>query len=85
MIMYLAVGIPAIVSPVGVGRELLDKRNVGLAARDANEWFRALQRLFDDGELAERLGTVGRKLVEEQFSVTANVPRLAAVIREIAG
>jgi glycosyltransferase involved in cell wall biosynthesis len=85
MIMYLAVGIPAIVSPVGVGQELLDKRNAGLAARNANEWFRALQRLFDDGELAERLGAEGRKLVEEQFSVTANVPRLAAVIREIAG
>jgi glycosyltransferase involved in cell wall biosynthesis len=83
MIMYLAVGIPALVSPVGVGGELLDKWNVGLAARNANDWFTALRHLFDDRELSERLGAEGRKLVQEQFSVAANVPRLAAVIHEI--
>lgn len=85
MLMYLAVGIPAIVSPVGVGKELLDRREVGLAAREANEWFAALRRLFGDREVAARLGAAGRKLVEERFSVTTNVPKLADVIHEIAG
>jgi len=89
MIMYLAVGIPAIVSPVGVAKELLGQcevgREVGIAARDASEWFAALRRLFSDRELGERLGTAGRKLVEEEFSVKVNAPRIAAVIREIAG
>ena len=88
MIMYLAVGIPAIVSPVGVGKQLLDQCEigceVGLAARDASGWFAALRRLFSDREFGERLATAGRKLVEEQFSVKANTPKLAAVIHEIA-
>lgn len=85
MIMYLAVGIPAIVSPVGVSKELLNQRDVGLAARNTNEWFEALRRLFRDREVAARLGAAGRKLVEERFSVTTNLPKLAAVIHEIAG
>jgi glycosyltransferase involved in cell wall biosynthesis len=84
MIMYLAVGIPAIVSPVGVSKRLLDQCDVGLAARNQNEWFNALRRLFDDREGAARLGAVGRKLVEEQFSIKVNAPKLAAAIHEIA-
>ena len=84
MIMYLAVGIPAIVSPVGVSQRLLDQGDVGLAARNPNEWFNALRRLFDDREGAARLGAAGRKLVEEQFSIKANAPKLAAAIHEIA-
>lgn len=84
MIMYLAVGIPTIVSPVGVGKTLLDQHDVGLSANTPNEWFDALQRLFSDSAASARLGAAGRKLVEQQFSVTANAPKLAAVIREIA-
>lgn len=84
MLMYLAVGIPAIVSPVGVGKELLDQREVGLAASDTNQWFEALRRLYRDRELSARLGAAGRKLVDERFSVTTNAPKLAAVIHEIA-
>jgi glycosyltransferase involved in cell wall biosynthesis len=84
MIMYLAVGIPAIVSPVGVSKSLLDQCDVGLGARNPNEWFDALRRLFADKEGAARLGAAGRKLVEEQFSVTVNAPKLAAAIHEIA-
>ena len=84
MIMYLAVGIPAIVTPVGVSRKLLDQGEVGLAARNPNEWFNSLRRLFSDRDCAAQLGAAGRKLVEEQFSVTTNAPKLAAAIHEIA-
>lgn len=84
MIMYLAVGIPAIVSPVGVSQRLLDQCDVGLAARNPNEWFDALRRLFGDREGAVRLGATGRKLVDEQFSINVNAPKLAAAIHEIA-
>ena len=84
MIMYLALGIPAIGSPIGVGKTLLAQHDVGLAAHDPSEWFDALRLLFKDNEGSARLGKAGRKLVEEQFSVTANAPKLAAVIHEIA-
>jgi len=85
MLMYLACGIPAVVSPVGVSEEILRLGEVGLSARDANDWFVNLDRVYADRELAAQLGAAGRKLVEERFSVQANVPRLAQVIEEIAG
>jgi glycosyltransferase involved in cell wall biosynthesis len=84
MIMYLAVGIPAIVSPIGVSKELLGQGDVALAARNENEWSEALCRLFQDRALSTAIGAAGRKLVMEQFSVNKNVSRLAEVIREVA-
>jgi glycosyltransferase involved in cell wall biosynthesis len=85
MLTYLAVGIPAVISPVGVGKDLLNRRDVGLAACNSGEWYEALRRLFQERELAARLGHEGRNLVEEQFSVSKNVPKLAAAIQEVAG
>lgn len=85
LIMYMAVGIPSVISPVGVGKEILDRHEVALAALSANDWFAALTRLLKDGKFAARLGANGRRLVEKEFSVATNTPRIAAVIREIAG
>lgn len=84
MLMYMAVGIPAIVSPVGVSKELLGRREVGLAAVEMTDWFEALRKLFSEREYAARLGGEGRRLVEEEFSVAGNVAKLAAAIREVA-
>jgi glycosyltransferase involved in cell wall biosynthesis len=85
MIQYMATGIPTIVSPVGVNKEILDQRHVGLGAGDTNDWYEALRTLFCDRELAIRLGKEGRNLVEEEFSIIRNAPKLATVIHEIAG
>ena len=84
MLMYLAVGIPAIVSPVGVSKQLLDRGRVGLAAGDSNEWFEALERLFSERDLAAELGKEGRRLVEDEYSVRTNVSKIAAAIHEVA-
>lgn len=85
MIMYMAVGIPSVVSPVGVGGELLKRNQVGLPARTTHDWYAMLRTLFADKALAARMGLAGRLLAEEEFSVTRNAPKLAAVIREVAG
>lgn len=85
MLMYLAVGMPAIVSPVGIGKQLLEQHDAGLTAGSSQEWQDALQLLFGDRELAKRFGAAGRKLVVERFSVSVNAPKLAAVISELAG
>lgn len=85
LIMYMAVGIPAVISPVGVGKEILDQHEVGLAARSPNDWYEALTILLNDRKVAAQLGANGRKVAEEQFSIVINAPRVAAVIKEIAG
>jgi glycosyltransferase involved in cell wall biosynthesis len=85
MISYMAVGIPVIVSPVGVNREVLGQPEVGLAAGRADEWYDALCTLYENRGLGSSMGAAGRRLVEEKYSVNRNVLALASIFREVAG
>jgi glycosyltransferase involved in cell wall biosynthesis len=85
MISYMAVGIPVVVSPVGVNREVLEQAEVGLRADTADEWYDALRALYEDRALGSRMGAAGRMLVEERYSVNSNVGALARIFREVAG
>lgn len=84
MISYMAVGIPVIVSPVGVNQEILDQADVGLGADTTNEWYDALRVFYEDRELGRTMGAAGRKLVQKKYSVNSNVSLLADIFREVA-
>jgi glycosyltransferase involved in cell wall biosynthesis len=84
MISYMAVGLPVVVSPVGVNSEILRLGQVGLAAATSDEWYDALSALFADRSLAHAMGAEGRRVVSEHYSVTRNVSRLAEIFREVA-
>ena len=81
MLQYLASGIPAVVSPVGMAAEVLAMDDVGLAAGDGAAWADALLSLHRDRDAAARLGTAGRRLVEERFSVPVVAAQLAGRMR----
>ncbi|HEY3027236.1 MAG TPA: glycosyltransferase family 4 protein [Pyrinomonadaceae bacterium] len=83
MLSYMAVGLPVIVTPVGVNQEILGHDEVGFAASAANDWYAALERLFTESDLGRELGEAGRGVVEEHYSVTANAPKLAKIFREV--
>ena len=83
MLSYMSVGLPVIVTPVGVNQEILSYDEVGFAATSANDWYTALKRLFTERDLGPRLGKSGRRVVEEHYSVTANAPKLAEIFREV--
>lgn len=79
MIMYMAVGIPCIISPVGVGKSILNEAEVGLMAQTGEGWYQALERLYKDQKFCGNLGDRGRQLVEDRFSVHRNVRQLADI------
>jgi glycosyltransferase involved in cell wall biosynthesis len=83
MLLYMAVGIPVVVSPVGVSREILDRGVVGLAAAGPEDWGPALARLFEDREAAGRMGREGRRVVERFYSVRENADLLSDIFREV--
>jgi len=80
LIQYLAVGIPAIASPIGVNADILDNSRVGLAATTTDQWVNALTKLLNDGALRRRMGQQGRELVTSRFSIEANAPRLEEIL-----
>jgi glycosyltransferase involved in cell wall biosynthesis len=81
MLLYMACGIPVVVSPVGVNREILARSNCGLAAVTEEEWTAALVTLANDCSLREAMGKAGRATVERDFSVEVIAPKLADLIR----
>ena len=84
MLLYMAVGVPVITSPVGVGAGLIERSGVGVAASSPDEWYEALRLLFDCGETARAMGAAGRRLAEGEYSVVRNSVRLAEIFREAA-
>ncbi len=80
LVQYLAVGIPAVASPIGVNADILRGNQCGMAAANSDEWFTALRTLVHDSDLRDRLGRCGRELVASQFSIEANAPRLEKVL-----
>jgi glycosyltransferase involved in cell wall biosynthesis len=84
MISYMSVGIPVIVSPVGVNAEILRLGEVGFAATTSSDWFDALCTLYVERDLAAKMGRQGRRIVENHFSVAKNADLLARVFQEVA-
>jgi glycosyltransferase involved in cell wall biosynthesis len=75
IVQYMAVGVPAVASPVGANREILRDGENGLLAETCEQWVAALARLLDDEELRRRLAAAGRQTVERDYSVQAQFPR----------
>ena len=69
---YMALGIPALVSPVGMNPEVVQSGRNGYVCRSPAEWRQALEALLLDAELRIRLGAAARTTVEQRYSVQAN-------------
>ncbi|WP_421763194.1 glycosyltransferase family 4 protein [Ekhidna sp.] len=69
---YMALGIPTIMSPVGVNADIISDGNNGYLASSTDEWVEKLSILIEDQVLREKVGKAGKKTVEEAYSVEAN-------------
>jgi glycosyltransferase involved in cell wall biosynthesis len=69
---YMALGIPALVSPVGVNTEIVNNRMNGYICTVAEEWKESIVTLLGDIELRESMGLEARKKIEDKYSVQAN-------------
>jgi glycosyltransferase involved in cell wall biosynthesis len=71
---YMAAGIPTVMSPVGVNKEIIQDNENGFLASTEAEWLDKLTGLIESADLRERIGLNGRKTIEEKYSVKANAP-----------
>lgn len=85
MLLYMACGVPAVVSPVGANVAVLRAGEGSLAAASRDEWVDVLDALLRDPEHARRLGVAARAVVEREYSVTRWAGELARVLRDAAG
>lgn len=85
MLQYMALGLPTVVSPVGMNREVLARGDSGIAAASHDEWVDALRQLARDAALRARLGSTGRAVVEAHYDVPVVAVQLARVFEAVAG
>ena len=69
---YMSLGIPALVSPVGVNTEIVENGVNGFICETEEDWDKALEKLMTDADLRKKMGAAGRKTVEKQYSVISN-------------
>ncbi len=84
MLQYMGVGLPVIVSPVGMNRDVLEKGDIGLAASTDDQWYEALVSLYKDRTLRTKLGSEGRKVVEKFYSADIIARELADIFKSLA-
>jgi len=81
---YMALGIPPVVSPVGVNATIVQDAVSGFHARTEEEWIDRIALLLEDESLRQSLGREARKTVEESYSARAHTPLVATVLAEAA-
>ena len=79
---YMALGIPPVVSPVGVNTEIINENVNGLVAGTEEEWIEKLGSLLTDPALRNRLGQAARQTVEERYSARVVAPRVFEVFQK---
>jgi len=78
---YMAVCRPAVVSPVGINREIVREEENGLLATSLDEWTAQLLRLARDPALRDRLAAAGRQTVLDSFTAAGSAAAFARVAR----
>ncbi|MCS6935118.1 MAG: glycosyltransferase family 4 protein [Chitinophagales bacterium] len=70
-IQYMALGIPAVASPVGVNTQIIDHGINGYLCRTEEEWEHAIRTLAGDASLREKAGIAAREKICAKYSVHA--------------
>lgn len=70
-IQYMALGIPAVVSPVGVNGVIVDNGINGYVCNHPEEWESKLSLLLKDSTLRNNMGQAARTKIESAYSVMA--------------
>lgn len=80
-IQYLATGVPALVSDVGVNAKIVEDGISGYVIKDDSEWAGALRALLGDASKRARFGQAGRAHIQRAYSNASIIPLIAADLK----
>ncbi len=66
---YLSMGIPAIASPVGVNKEIIQSEVTGYFAQSKDEWIKHLKILLQNHAMRIDMGRSGQKFISDNYSL----------------
>jgi glycosyltransferase involved in cell wall biosynthesis len=80
---YMALEIPAVISPVGVNVEIAEG-GAAMLASHPEEWLKVIRGLIEDPQRRRDQGAHGRERVQERYSVRANLDAYRDVLTAAA-
>ncbi len=69
---YMALGVPAVVSGVGVNAEIVDHDINGCVCNTQEEWYKSLEKLITDPVYLKKLSEKTREKIVNRYSVKSN-------------
>jgi glycosyltransferase involved in cell wall biosynthesis len=84
ILQYYGVGVPAVCTPVGVNRDVVQNGVNGFWAMTNDEWIEKLSALIEGPSLRHKMGLKGRELVRRSYSIQGCAPTLYGVLHEVA-
>jgi glycosyltransferase involved in cell wall biosynthesis len=78
---YMALGMPALVSPVGMNTEVVQNGTNGFVCATEQEWYRSLRQLLASQAERARQGTAARRTIMERYSVNSNTANFLSLFR----
>lgn len=78
-IQYAALGIPSVVSPVGVNSKIVHHSNNGFLADNLCEWEEYLEMLIVNPDLRNEMGEKGRMLIVNDYSKVSTINKFISL------
>lgn len=82
LIQYMALGIPALASPVGVNTKIVTPDVTGYLCHTEIAWQTSLVALLKDAGLQKTMGRVGRERIVERYSITSQSEKFLQLFSE---
>jgi glycosyltransferase involved in cell wall biosynthesis len=83
-VQYMAVGVPFVMSPVGVCGEIGHPGATHLNAATNEDWYTSLDMLLANPQLRSAMGEAGRQYSVQNFGVDQQASTLADVLKSVA-
>lgn len=78
----MALGMPALVSPVGVNLEIVSHGADGYICATNEDWEQYIKLLLSDEKLRTNMGLKARAKIIEKYSVLSNTENFLALFKE---
>jgi glycosyltransferase involved in cell wall biosynthesis len=81
LVQYMALGIPAVATPLGSNPIVVDDGRTGFLASTDSEWLAAIARLVDDEDLRLSMQEAAAEEAARRYTLAANAERIVAAFR----
>lgn len=80
LIQYMALGIPAVASPVGVNKDIVTNAVNGYLCSDTSGWKEKLLLLLKDADLRKKIGDVSVHTIIENYSIKSQEEKFLKLV-----